>query len=153
MGKRKYQQRVQCEGPSCNLLYVGVPECYLSKSIRLPNVCAGIDTLSNVSTCNRELLVGVASIPPTEIGGAGGMIQVAETGNLPVRDSVSGEVLKLPIFAVSPSQLPDGCSFIIGLPAIRQHRLDQLLHPHAAAPQISKECARILAHGHLSNHR
>ena len=121
--KPKYQQRVQCDGSDRNLLLVEIPECYLLQHLGHSDVCVGIDTLSSVNTCVKDLLIEVKTIPPVEIEGTGGFIEVAEFGYLPVHDSASGQVLKLPFFAVSPSQLPTGCSCIIGLPTVRKYCL------------------------------
>ena len=116
--KPSFQQRVQSDGS--DLLAVKIPDCHLFSNVA---VLAGLDTMSNVNTCLKHLLVELEPVDPLAVSGLGGSIEVTERGYLPVNDLKTGDVIKIPFFAVAESDLPGGYSCILGLPAVRKYAI------------------------------
>ena len=111
-----FQQRVQGAGGD-DLLMATIPESDLAMPC---SVRVGVDTLSNVDTCDVNLLVDVNPIKPVLVGGTGGSISTDQMGYLLIGDSSTGDLIRIPFLAVQPSQLPPGCNCILGLPSIRK---------------------------------
>jgi transposase InsO family protein len=79
-------------------------------------ICAGVDTMSDVTLALRHLLCDVENVLPDGVRGTGSTTVFAEQGYLDVFED--GRVQRVPAFVATPAQLPSSCEVLLGVPAI-----------------------------------
>ena len=79
-------------------------------------VIAGVDTLSDVNLCVRDLLSNVHTIVPDFVRGSSGLTPFTEEGLLHVW--INGSTIFIPALVATADNLPHQCQALLGVPAI-----------------------------------